>query len=222
MAGTILKPHDRLPSKVALVIVMLAALTPPRVRAGTDLHGPSGSGAETPVEIRPFQLILPNQHFLGDWYGLRTSMEDAGVKPTLTLVTDFAWNPSGGRSQGATEATNLGLSLQFDLDRMSGIKGGSVLVQMSERFGSNLSSQYIGNVFTTQQVFGGETFRVVDVAYQQKLFDDRVEFRIGRVTTADDFLVSPYNYLFMQNGFNGAPVGIFFDSPGMTIYPNAT
>ena len=38
---------------------------------------------------------------------------------------------------------------------------------MSERFGTSLSGRYIGNVFTVQQVFGGETYRVVNLAYQQ-------------------------------------------------------
>src|SRR5438552_15667833 len=32
----------------------------------------------------------------------------------------------------------------------------------------------------------------------------------------------PFNYVFVQNGFNGNPVGIFFNAPGMTAYPNAT
>jgi porin len=149
-------------------------------------------------------------------------LEDAGIKPSLTLVTEFAANVSGGKSQGATQATNLGLSLNFDLDRIAGIHGGSFLLSFSERFGKSLSSEHVGNVFTIQEVYGGETFHVVDVAYQQKLLDDKVEFRIGRIATADDFLVSPYNYLFMQNGFDGFPHGIAFNAPGMTVYPKAT
>jgi porin len=184
--------------------------------------GPTVKGNPAPPDI-PLQLDWPSDHLLGGWLGLRTQMENTGIKPTLTLVTDFAWNPIGGRSQGSTQASNLGLDLQFDLDKLAGIRGGSFLFQMSERFGNSLSKEYIGNVFTTQQIFGGgETFRVVDVAYQQKLFDDRVEFRLGRLTTGDDFLVSPYDYLFMQNGICGNPVGIFFDAPGMTNYPIAT
>ena len=208
---------------VGVAIFTLAALVPAGVRAGTDLaEGQTASSAQSPVEARPFEIILPSQHLLGDWYGLRTRLENAGVTPTFTLVTEFAANPRGGRGEGVTEASNLGLSLQFDLDRMAGIRGGSVLLQMSERWGSNLSSQYIGNLFTVQEIYGGETFHVVDVAYRQELFDDRLEFRIGRVAAADDFLVSPYDYLFMQNGFDGFPHGIAYNAPGMTVYPKAT
>jgi porin len=177
---------------------------------------------ETPVELRPFQMILPTGHLLGDWAGQRTQFERLGITPTLTLETDAAANPVGGRAEGVTEASNLGLGLLFDLDKLAGLKDASFLVQMSERFGNSLSADDIGNTFTTQQVFGGETFRVVDVAWQQKLFDNRVQFRIGRIATGDDFLVCPYDYLFMQNGFDGNPVGIFLDSPGMSAYPSAT
>lgn len=182
----------------------------------------AGFESNTPVESRPFQIVLPSGHLLGDWAGLRTRLEDAGITPSLTLVSDFAWNPSGGKSQGATDATSIGLSLKFDLARMAGIQGGSFLLSFCERFGSNLSSEHIGNIFTVQDVFGVESFHVADVAYQQKLFNDRVEFRVGRIATADDFLVSPYNYLFMQQGFDGFPQGIAFNAPGMTVYPQAT
>jgi carbohydrate-selective porin OprB len=54
----------------------------------------------------------------------------------------------------------------------------------------------------------------------QKLLDDRVEFRVGRIATGDDFLVSPYNYVFIQNGFDGNPAAIFFNAPGMPPTPS--
>ena len=61
-----------------------------------------------------------------------------------------------------------------------------------------------------------------NLAYQQTLLEDRVEFRVGRAAAGDDFLVSPYNHVFVKNGFDGNPVGIFFNAPGMTAYPNDT
>jgi porin len=125
----------------------------------------------------------------------------------LILITDAASNPSGGRSQGATQASSVELSLFFDLDRIVGLKGGSIFASFSQRWGHSLSREYIGNVFGTQQIFGFETFRVIDISYQQKLFEDRVELRLGRFAQTDDFLVSPYNYGFMSNAFCGNPFG---------------
>jgi porin len=183
----------------------------------------AGTGnSEVPVSLRPFQLVLPRGHLFGDWLGLRTKAEDAGIKPTVTFVTDLAGNVSGGKSQGFTHSDNLGLDLLFDLDKLAGLQGASFLASVSQRSGSSLSQERIGNVFAIQQVYGGQTFHLINLAYQQKLLDDRLQFRLGRLAAGDDFLVSPYDWVFMQNAFDGNPVGIFFNAPGMTAYPNAT
>jgi hypothetical protein len=167
---------------------------------------------------RLFELVLPSEHLLGDWGGLRTKLEESGITPRLILVTDLAGNPTGGRSQGATAPSSVELSLFFDLEKIFGLKGGSIFGSFSERWGHSLSAKYIGNTFSTQQIFGFQTYRVIDVSYQQKLFEDRVELRLGRFAVTDDFLVSPYNFGFMQNAFCGNPFGILLDAPGMSAY----
>jgi len=182
----------------------------------------SSDAAQVPSHFRPFLLTLPHDHLLGDWAGLLPKLEDWGITPTLTYESDIAGNPSGGKSQGVAYADNIGVGLLFDLDKLVSLDGGSFLISMSQRDGDSLSQKRVGNVFTIQQVYGGETFHLIDVAYLQKLFDDRVELRFGRIGAGDDFLVCQYDYLFMQNGFDGNPVGIFFNSPGMSAYPNDT
>src|SRR6266705_2805459 len=205
-------------TRVSIVIVVFLC-SPALARAQDASQAPAGT---RPIADTPFQLSLPSEHLLGDWYGMRSWLEDHGITPTLTFVTDALGNPSGGMRQSFTAFNNLGVDLQFDLEKLYGPKGGSFELSTSYRFGSSLSQKYIGNTFNVQQVCCGATFRVVDVGYRQQLFDDRVSFRAGRIGAGDDFLVSPYNYVFVQNGFDGNPVGIFFNSPGMTAYPNDT
>lgn len=193
-----------------------------RTNAVSILGSPGGAMAGVPPDLRPFQFVLPQGHLFDNWLGIRPKLEDKGFHPTVTFVSDVAGNPIGGKSQGITHADNLGINLAFDLDKLAGLQGASFLVSMSQRSGNSLSHDRIGNVFTVQQVYGGETFHLIDIAYQQQLLDDRVEFRIGRIAAGDDFLVAPGDWLFMQNAFDGNPVGIFFNSPGMTAYPNAS
>ena len=162
--------------------------------------------------------MLPSEHLFGDWGGLRPKLEESGITPRLILVTDLAGNPRGGRSQGVTAPTSVELSLFFDLDKLFGLKGGSIFASFSERWGHSLSAKDIGNTFSTQEIFGFQTWRVIDVSYQQKLFEDRVELRVGRFPAMDDFLVSPYNFGLMQNAFCGNPFGIILDAPGMSAY----
>ena len=69
----------------------------------------NGDSSETPVNLRPFQLILPRDHLFSDWYGVRSRLEEQGFIPTLAFVTDIAGNPTGGKDQSITHADNLGL-----------------------------------------------------------------------------------------------------------------
>jgi len=191
-------------------------------RKSTSSVNPPTPPTTAASAYQPFQLIPTSGNLLGDWWGARTWLEDRGITTSLSFVTNLAGNVSGGRSQGFTHADNLGLDLHFDLEKILGIDGASFLLNMSQRSGSSVTQVYIGNIFNAQQVFGGTTFHLIDAAYQQQLFNDQLEIRAGRIASGDDFLVSEYNYLFMQNGFCGNPVGVFFNSPGMTAYPNAT
>jgi porin len=193
---------------------------PPEEPPAIQLETPAANTTAAPVN-RSFPLTPTQGHLFGNWLGALPYLQNLGVTPSLTFVSDMAGNPVGGIRHGFTSANNLGLSLLFDAQKIAHIQGGSFLVQVSERFGPSLTKQDIGNVFNVQQVWGGQTIRVVDVAYQQKLLDNTLQFRVGRIAAGDDFLVSHYDYLFMQNGFDGNPVGIFFNAPGMTAYPNA-
>ena len=218
-----------------LGVLLLLTLWAGLVRAQDTTAKPAMSGTSPAVGLSsisrppqhtpnlcPFLLNLPLDHLLGDWDGFRPKLENAGLTTTLTYVNDIAGNVTGGKDQGMAYSENIGLNMLFDLQKLVGLDGGTVLISMSQRNGSSLSTTHVGNTFTIQQNFGGETFKLIDVAWQQKLLDDRVELRVGRLATGDDFLVSTYDYLFMQNAFDGNPVGIFFNSPGMTAYPNAT
>src|SRR5690348_13740290 len=144
--------HKKSQVSVLIVIVILSCPARP-VRSEDVTEASAGTRSLGPL---PFQLILPREHLLGDWYGTRTWLEDQGIVPTLTFVTDSLGNPGGGKDQGFTTANNLGLDLNFDLEKLCGLEGGSFLLSMSYRFGGSLSANYIHNVFTVQQVFGGE------------------------------------------------------------------
>ncbi len=210
------------PAAKMLGSMLATTIRDPATDLFSGLFPEAANDRPQPAEnLRPFLLTLPQQHLFGDWWGASPKLDNMGITPTLTYVTDIAGNLTGGKNQGAAYADNIGLNLLFDLNKLAGLEGGSFLVSMSQRDGSSLSQTHVGNVFTIQQDYGGQTFKIIDAAYQQKLLDDRVELRVGRIAAGDDFLVSPYDYLFMQNGFDGNPVGIFFNSPGTTAYPNS-
>src|SRR4029077_773472 len=116
--------------RVSIVIVILCR-SAAVARSQDTTEASAGTRSLGPL---PFQLVLPREHLLGDWYGTRTWLEDHGITPTLTFVTDSLGNPSGGNEQGFTTANNLGLDLNFDLEKLGVVEGGSFLLSMSYRF----------------------------------------------------------------------------------------
>ena len=57
------------------------------------------------------------------------------------------------------------------------------------------------------QVCCGHTYRLVNVALEQSLFDDRVSLRGGRIAAGDEFLGSPLYGDFVQGGLRRQPDG---------------
>ena len=78
--------------RVSIVIVVFLCS---RALAAAQDASPTPAGTR-PIADMPFQLILPREHLLGDWYGTRSWLEDHGITPSLTFVTDALGNPTGG------------------------------------------------------------------------------------------------------------------------------
>ncbi len=180
--------------------------------------------------IREFdQIFIKNEEkelfkrkFLtGDWGGLRTKLNDVGIVPTMTYVADVQGNPAGGDKKGFAYFHNIGLDLLIHTEQLMGWKGGLIHISASQRSGRSLTKRDIGNTFDVAQLCCGRTFKLVDLSIQQSLFEDKLNIRLGRIAGGDEFLSSPLYWLFVQNGIDGNPVGIFFNV-GFSAYPNAT
>src|SRR6476660_213708 len=117
----------------------MATLCLSAASARSEDTGEASAGTRSLAPL-PFQLVLPREHLLGAWDGTRKSLEDRGIISTLTFVTDSLGNPSGGKEQGFTTANNLGLDLNFDLEKLCDFEGASLLLSMSYRFVGSLSA----------------------------------------------------------------------------------
>ena len=170
---------------------------------------------------RVFQLLPRSNHVLGDWGGLRTKLEDAGIIPIVWLTINAAANLSGGLDQGATAPGEFEIMLNFDMERIAGIKGGLVHFKVAHRFGKSLAHDYIGNIFGPQQIYGYTFTQLNQLYYEQALLDHRLVLRAGRFAVMNDFQISPYDYAFISQAFCGNPFGIFLNSPGVSAFVGA-
>ena len=156
----------------------------------------------------------------GNWGGYRDRLsEDYGLALIGDYTSESAGNPVGGQRQGVTYTHNIGLALFADLGKLLGLDETVFLVSGSDRAGTSLSARYVGNVYAVQQIFGGETIRLVHLALARAFFHRTLRIVAGRINGLDDFIASPL-YCNAQNlAFCGNPLSIPSDV-NISSYPN--
>lgn len=191
-------------------------------------HQFSGTTSERHQEMSdyytPPKQELPWWHspyMTGDWWGARAKMAEKGITFGLSYVDDMAANLSGGEAKGFANAGSFGFDMNVDFSRFSSLQGLSFYTSVVWRIGTSLSADKIGNQYPVQQVYGGQNVRLNELYLKQVLFDEYLILKGGRLNGGNDFLQSQLYYQFMNNGFNGNPISIFFNTP-FTAYPNAT
>lgn len=143
-----------------------------------------------------------------------------GVTPFFNYWGIFQGNPVGGLSQEVAYTHEMLFGATFDMEKLVGWKGASFKISGSENTGRNLSDT-IGNVFDVSESYVTPTGMFYEMYYAQQLFNDFVEFRIGRMVAADQFCVLPAFGMQVSGGIDGNPTSLFLNS-NFTSSPNAT
>ncbi len=172
-------------------------------------------------------FVLIKERALGDWFGLRPWMSSYGLDVKLHYTAEPMYNAAGGEKHGGTYLHNLGADFYWDLEKL-GVPNTSLLVKLSNRDGDSVSKDEVapsegGNTFVAQEIYGQQTFKVVNAQLNVSLFDDHLDIALGRLVHVDDFTTTPYNCQFVNLAFCGAPRAAFLQNPGAwQVYPTAT
>jgi len=126
-------------------------------------------------------------HSLGDWFGVRTALQDLGITPKINYIWMPVANLNGGSSKKAQQAGQLTFGLTFDMDKIAGIKGGAFQVTINDRHGKNISeTNDLGLLQYPQGVYGaGQIWRLSDLWYRQRI--GPVELKLGHMPIGEDF-----------------------------------
>src|SRR5213593_1168555 len=159
-----------------------------------------------------------------DWVGLRTSLDELGIKPTASYTTQPVGNPSGGQSQGFTYAATLQVSLFVDLSKLIGVPGLSSHALTAWSSGRNLSADNVGNVFTVQSTYsspnnGTSNLTVGELYLQQTLSNDSLILAAGRLAPQNTFATMPILNQYINGAINPIPGHLAINDFSFTGYP---
>ncbi|MEI8078152.1 MAG: carbohydrate porin [bacterium] len=143
---------------------------------------------------------------------LATIRKQTGVTLYFDYYGNFLSNPSGGLTQSSAYSHEIVVGANVDLEKITGWQGATLTASFGEGTGRQLS-QEIGNYFGVSEAYVGDYGALFDLYLTQKLFDDRLTLRIGRMSAGQMFATLPAFGLQVNGGINGNPNSLFSNAP---------
>ena len=122
-----------------MAIALLALVTPCPALASDD----SNQAAMPQASLLPDVPAYLRQ--ITDWGGLRSKLEQDGLKFTFTYYGDAFANPSGGVQQGFGYDGRFGTIIDADLDKLWGWSGATFHASIHQIHGTQFSATNLDN-----------------------------------------------------------------------------
>lgn len=153
--------------------------------------------------------------------GIRTGLEQTGLRFQFTYYGDALANPWGGVKQGAGYDGRFGVIVDADLAKLAGWTGATFHASAHQIHGSTFSVNNLDNLMWVSSIESPPSTRLFNLWIEQKLGTE-ASLRIGQFTASQEFIVSENADLFVNSTF-GWPTLPADDLPsGGPAYPEAT
>jgi porin len=176
-----------------------------------DAPSPGGRPTSGPVPASSPTTAAAGEDEVATWLGLRPRLTEAGVTPILSYILDSSRNFRGGLNTHDWALRHLlTAGLDMDMEKVAGIKGGEFYATFIDHHGSN-GSALTGDIQMYSSIDANSRDELYEVWYQQKLLDDKLRLKVGKIDATKEFA-------FTDNGadFLSSPMGF---SPALVDFP---
>jgi porin len=156
----------------------------------------------------------------GNWSGLRDTLRDDGIEFFGFYNAIIAGNPVGGKASDFRYADDFYFGGKLDLENLVGWSGASVTVSGINRDGQSIQPS-LGSQYDPMQLVGGQAVFLYGLFLEQKLLDDKISIKLGRMGASDDFATSPLYGYYLNNGIDGNIRAVLFNTR-FSAYPFAS
>jgi porin len=208
-------------SAVAKPTASSSVTMPAAASSGEFVEQPVGASASAPTAANtggsgPFGFLATaprSANLLGDMWGVRPWLAKYGVTLNITETSEVLGNVNGGQRQGFDYDGLTTATLQMDTQRAFGLYGGLFNVSALQIHGRSLSADNLGTLQTASGIEADRATRLWELWYQQKMFDDKVDIKIGQQSLDQEFMGSQNANYFVNTMF-GWPMLPSADLPG--------
>ena len=229
---------------VVLVLVLSAAYAvaaraqekPPAEREGPQIQA-EAQDVPGGLEPEPETDFTAEEHLLGDLGGARAQWAERGISIDPVLTADYVKNLRGGADTAGDAWLHIfNLYVTVKTEPLFGHKGGTFYADLLTQKGQSPSDEAGDYALVNELDYGGRT-QVSELWYEQKMLDDQLRFKLGKIDANTEFCVAEnsldfsnggLNYSFPNSQFNFMPTapdpsvgGVVFVYPSESCYLGA-
>ena len=172
---------------------------------------------ESAAEKSALLRFAEQDYLLGDWGGLRSNLSSNGVDFEFFYVGSYAMNLDGGLQRGNAYQGGLLMAMTLDSQKLAGYEGGTFNVSSLWLNGEKpFSDRYVGDLNKVNLIDFANSFRLWELWYEQKFFQNKVSLKFGQMSIDRDFIVPEfYNGLASINLINQT---FFYPTMAFNVY----
>lgn len=155
------------------------------------------------------------QRLTDDWGGLRPKLDDKGISLNGGFYGDLFKNLRGGLNTEDLDFMHLSsINLTVDTERLFGHKGGTFFIDLQHIGGDNPSDN-VGDWQWVSSLASDRRDQIAELWYEQKLMDDALRIKLGKIDAGSEFDVSDVGGEFLNASGGMSPT-----LPGFVTYPD--
>ncbi|KAA0087830.1 carbohydrate porin [Paraburkholderia sp. T12-10] len=210
------------PLALGAAVVWSAFVSCAALAAGSPDALPQAPEASSGMQAEPSTEspgLATRQNLLGDLGGLRPWLGRYGATFQMTETSEYLYNLRGGLARGGAYDGLTTMTLDIDTEKAFGLPGGTFNVSGLQIHGRNLSQYNLGTLNTASGIEADDTTRLWELWYQQSMFDNRMDIKVGQQSLDQEFMVSSYANTFVNTMFGWAGVPSYDMPAGGPAYP---
>jgi len=148
-------------------------------------------------------------------------LADRGIQLFGWYMVALQGNPVGGLQRAFRYTGLLDFGIDVDLETMAEIKGLWVHVSGSWTSGIDLTAD-VGSFATVNAVFSGDTIRLFEMYLEERVLDDRLSIRVGRISVGWEYGLE-YDYFtqYVSAAFRLNVFALDASDPNFSVIPFA-
>ena len=171
----------------------------------------------TNTVVLPYRVDPEEPRLSRDWGGVRSSLEEKGLRIDFEYVGELFGNTTGGRATGVEAHGVADFSAELDFEPLFDLSGMRAKVHVLAPNGGSPSDERVGDGLGVSGIDAPSGVRLQNL-WVELGDEERLRVRVGQQIVDDEFLVTPGSELFLH-GAAAFPANL---SPNAPTWPFAS